>query len=69
MGRFDRDVKNAPHSMKNITRKPSEYLRNVYYDTCLYDPMVLSALVKVVGHDRLPGACSYLGQKKSQDAV
>src|SRR5262245_12622965 len=53
MGRLDRNVKNAPHSMKNITRKPSEFLRNVYYDTCLYDPTVLSALVKVLGPDRL----------------
>jgi aminocarboxymuconate-semialdehyde decarboxylase len=53
VGRLDRNVKNAPHSMKNITRKPSEYLRNVYYDTCLYDPTVLSALVKIVGPDRL----------------
>jgi len=53
MGRLDRNVKNAPHSMKNITRKPSEYLRNVHYDTCLYDPTVLSALVKVVGPDRV----------------
>ena len=53
MGRLDRNVKNAPHSMKNITRKPSEYLRNVYYDTCLYDPTVLSALIKIVGPDRL----------------
>ena len=53
MGRLDRNVKNAPHSMKNITRKPSEYLRNVYYDTCLYDPSVLNALSKIVGPDRL----------------
>ena len=53
MGRLDRNVKNAPHSMKNITRKPSEYLKNVYYDTCLYDPTVLSALIKIVGPDRL----------------
>jgi len=53
MGRLDRNVKNAPHSMKNITRKPSDYLRNVYYDTCLYDPAVLSALIKIVGPDRL----------------
>src|SRR5262245_54675855 len=53
MGRLDRNVKNAPHSMKNITRKPSDFLKNVYYDTCLYDPTVLSALVKVVGADRL----------------
>ena len=53
MGRLDRNVKNAPHSMKNISRKPSEYLRNIYYDTCLYDPSVLSALVDIVGADRL----------------
>ncbi|MGB6538610.1 MAG: amidohydrolase family protein [Xanthobacteraceae bacterium] len=53
MGRLDRNAKNAPQSMKNINRKPSEYLRNVYYDTCLYDPTVLSALIKIVGPDRL----------------
>jgi aminocarboxymuconate-semialdehyde decarboxylase len=53
MGRLDRNVKNAPQSMKNITRKPSDFLKNVYYDTCLYDPTVLSALAKIVGPDRL----------------
>jgi aminocarboxymuconate-semialdehyde decarboxylase len=53
MGRLDRNVKNAPNSMKNISRKPSQYLRNIYYDTCLYDPAVLGALVKIVGPDRL----------------
>jgi aminocarboxymuconate-semialdehyde decarboxylase len=53
MGRLDRNVKNAPQSMKNITRKPSEYLKNFYYDTCLYDPTILSALLKIVGPDRL----------------
>ncbi|MBI3801372.1 MAG: amidohydrolase, partial [Deltaproteobacteria bacterium] len=49
MGRLDRNVKNAPQSMKNITRRPSEYLRSVHYDTCLFDPSVLSALLKIVG--------------------
>lgn len=53
MGRLDRNVKNAPQSMKNITRKPSAYLKNVYYDTCLYDPTVLSALIKIVGPEHL----------------
>jgi len=53
MGRLDRNVKNAPQSMKNITRKPSEYLKNVYYDTCLYDPTVLSALIRIVTPERL----------------
>jgi aminocarboxymuconate-semialdehyde decarboxylase len=53
IGRLDRNVKNAPQSMKNITRKPSEYLKNVYYDTCLYDPTVLSALIRIVTPERL----------------
>ena len=53
MGRLDRNVKNAPQSTKNITRKPSEYLKNVYYDTCLYEPTVLSALIKIVGPEHL----------------
>ncbi len=53
MGRLDRNVKNAPQSMKNITRKPSEYLRSVHYDTCLFDSTVLIALIKIVGSDRL----------------
>ena len=53
MGRLDRNVKNAPQSMKNITRKPSEFLKNVYYDTCLYDATVLSGLIKIVGPERL----------------
>ena len=59
MGRLDRNVKNAPQSMKNITRKPSEYLRSVHYDSCLYDPSVLSALIKIVGSDRLVMGSDY----------
>ena len=53
MGRLDRNVKNAPQSMKNITRRPSGYLKSVYYDTCLYDPTVLSSLLKIVGPERM----------------
>jgi len=59
MGRLDRNVKNAPQSMKNISRKPSEYLRNVYYDTCLFDPGVLRSLLKIVGPDRLTLGSDY----------
>jgi len=59
MGRLDRNAKNAPQSMKNITRKPSEYLRNVYYDTCLFDPGVLRSLIKIVGSDRLTLGSDY----------
>jgi aminocarboxymuconate-semialdehyde decarboxylase len=53
LGRMDRNVTNFPESMKNISRKPSDYLRSFYYDTCVYDPSVLFALVQCVGPDRL----------------
>jgi aminocarboxymuconate-semialdehyde decarboxylase len=53
IGRLDRNMTNIPHSGKNISRNPSEYLRNVYFDTCLYDPKILLALIRIVGADRL----------------
>jgi aminocarboxymuconate-semialdehyde decarboxylase len=53
LGRMDRNVTNFPESIKNISRKPSDYLRSFYYDTCVYDPSVLFALVQRVGADRL----------------
>jgi aminocarboxymuconate-semialdehyde decarboxylase len=53
MGRLDRNVTNMPHSMANISKPPSQYLRSVYYDTCVYDPDVLGVLAQRVGADRL----------------
>lgn len=52
-GRLDRNVTNMPASARNIARKPSDYLREFHYDTCVYDPAVLTALARVVGADRL----------------
>jgi aminocarboxymuconate-semialdehyde decarboxylase len=59
MGRLDRNVTNRPDSMKNITKKPSEYLRAFYYDTCLYDTSILAALIKIVGADRIVMGSDY----------
>jgi aminocarboxymuconate-semialdehyde decarboxylase len=59
MGRLDRNVTNRPDSMKNISKKPSEYLRAFYYDTCLYDTSILAALIKVVGADRIVMGSDY----------
>lgn len=53
MGRFDRNVYNMPDSMVNITKKPSEYLRHLYYDSCVYTADTLRALIKIVGADRI----------------
>ena len=59
MGRLDRNVTNMPHSMANISKPPSQYLRSVYYDTCVYDPQVLGVLVDRVGADRLVMGSDY----------
>lgn len=59
MGRLDRNAEHMPGNMKNISRLPSTYVRDFHYDTCLYDPTVLSALVKVVGYERLTLGSDY----------
>jgi len=59
MGRLDRNAKNMPGNMKNISRLPSDYLRDLHYDTCLYDPTVLTALIKIVGFERLTLGSDY----------
>jgi aminocarboxymuconate-semialdehyde decarboxylase len=48
-GRLDRNVTNMPDSVRNLTRKPSEYLADLYYDTCVYDVAVLDALIRRYG--------------------
>jgi aminocarboxymuconate-semialdehyde decarboxylase len=53
MGRLDRNVHNMPDSMVNISKKPSEYLRHLYFDSCVYTTEILEALVKKVGADRV----------------
>ena len=52
-GRLDRNVQNMPDSAVHITQPPSAYLRRLYYDTCVYEPSTLSALVHQVGAGRL----------------
>ena len=53
MGRLDRNVDDKPWTAKNISRKPSEYLSDFYYDSCVYDPRTLELLAERVGIDRL----------------
>ena len=59
MGRLDRNFENAATSRKNISKKPSDYLRDFYYDTCVYGADVLEALVKRVGADRVVFGTDY----------
>ena len=58
-GRLDRNVTNMPDSVRNISARPSEYLRRFYYDTCVYDVSILDALIRRVGADRLVMGADY----------
>ena len=54
MGRLDRNHGNRPDTVKNTDgKKPSDFLRSFYYDTCVYDPVVLKTLAERIGVDRL----------------
>jgi aminocarboxymuconate-semialdehyde decarboxylase len=53
MGRMDRNVSHMPDTAINISRKPSDYLKLFYFDTCLYDVAVAENLIRRVGADRL----------------
>ena len=60
MGRVDRNTANRPDTVRNTGgRAPSEFLRAFHYDTCVYDPQVLSVLVERVGLDRLVMGSDY----------
>jgi aminocarboxymuconate-semialdehyde decarboxylase len=58
-GRLDRNIENNPAIGVNLSKKPSEYLRDFYYDTCVYGADVLEALVKRVGVDRIVFGTDY----------
>jgi aminocarboxymuconate-semialdehyde decarboxylase len=59
MGRLDRNIE-KPETRVNIgNKKPSDYLRHFYYDTCVYDPLALATLFKRVGADRIVLGADY----------
>jgi aminocarboxymuconate-semialdehyde decarboxylase len=53
MGRLDRNVTDKPYTARNLSKKPSEYLSDFYYDSCVYDPRTLEILVERVGIKRV----------------
>jgi aminocarboxymuconate-semialdehyde decarboxylase len=53
MGRLDRNVTDKPLTTKNLSKKPSDYLTDFFYDSCVYDSRTLELLVERVGIDRV----------------
>lgn len=52
-GRLDRGFKQRPEINKVISKTPTEYLKQFYFDTITHDPVVLRGLVDFVGADHV----------------
>jgi aminocarboxymuconate-semialdehyde decarboxylase len=52
-GRLDRGFRQRPEINKAISRPPTEYLKQFYFDTITHDPAVLKSLVEFVGADHV----------------
>jgi aminocarboxymuconate-semialdehyde decarboxylase len=57
--RFDRGYRAFPECREHITRPPSEYLREFYFDTVNFDPASLELAVKFAGASHILGASDY----------
>jgi aminocarboxymuconate-semialdehyde decarboxylase len=70
MGRIARNYAEKPATRINMKRSPAEYLRMLYYDSCVYEPEVLEALVRRVGADRVLLGSDYpVGEPKPVEFV
>jgi aminocarboxymuconate-semialdehyde decarboxylase len=59
MGRIVRNYHEKPSTRVNMTKPPDEYLRMLFYDTCVYDADTLERLVAIVGSDRVVMGSDY----------
>jgi aminocarboxymuconate-semialdehyde decarboxylase len=70
MGRVVRNYAEKPATRVNMKKSPVEYLRMLYFDSCVYEPEVLEALVKRVGADRVVLGSDYpVGEPKPVEFV
>jgi aminocarboxymuconate-semialdehyde decarboxylase len=53
MGRIDRNWLEKPATRVNMRKPPLEYLKMLWFDSCVYDAAVLRHLVEKVGADRV----------------
>jgi aminocarboxymuconate-semialdehyde decarboxylase len=57
--RLDRGWEAFPDCRVDIQRRPSEYLRQFYYDTVNFDPLAVRLAVDFAGADRIMAASDY----------
>ncbi len=68
IGRSDNCHAVDPHC-RQMAKKPSEYLRQLYFDTLVYSPAILGNLIDQVGADRLVMGTDYPFPVASRDPV
>jgi aminocarboxymuconate-semialdehyde decarboxylase len=70
LGRIARNYLEKPSTRANMSKSPADYLRMLYYDTCVYEPEVLAHLVERVGADRVVLGSDYpVGEMKPVEFV
>jgi aminocarboxymuconate-semialdehyde decarboxylase len=70
MGRIARNYAEKLATRVNMKKSPAEYLRMLYYDSCVYETDVLEALVQRVGADRVVLGSDYpVGEPKPVEFV
>jgi aminocarboxymuconate-semialdehyde decarboxylase len=70
LGRLARNYIEKPATRVNMRKAPIDYVRMLYYDTCVYDPDTLSHLVEVVGSERIVMGSDYpVGDTKPVEFV
>jgi aminocarboxymuconate-semialdehyde decarboxylase len=68
IGRSDNCHANDPHC-RQMQKKPSEYLKQLYFDTLVYSPAVLRHLIDQVGADRIVMGTDYPFPVASRDPL
>jgi aminocarboxymuconate-semialdehyde decarboxylase len=53
MGRIARNYVEKPATRANMRKSPAEYMRMLHFDSCVYEPEVLEALVRRVGAEQV----------------
>lgn len=68
IGRYDRNAETTP-ALKNMKRPPSAYLRRFYCDTIIENAQVLTALVRIMGADRVVFGTDYASPNRDKRPV
>ena len=70
MGRIDRNYVEKANTRVNMQKPPIDYLRMLYFDSCVYERAVLQHLVDKVGADRVLMGSDYpVGEGKPIEFV